>query len=95
MGTNYKWVQAPLAEAMMRSIGISELEAVINAWREAGESDGVTLSAEVRALADLYGAAIFNRATVIDPTRLSASVRSAMRGPIAAGGLRNMAKHDD
>jgi len=51
----------------MRSIGISELEAVINAWREAGESDGVTLSAEVRALADLYGAAIFNRATVIDP----------------------------
>ncbi|MDH0521762.1 DUF3717 domain-containing protein [Achromobacter xylosoxidans] len=45
---------------MMRSIGISELEAVINAWREAGESDGVTLSAEVRALADIYGAAIFN-----------------------------------
>ncbi|WP_420867746.1 MULTISPECIES: DUF3717 domain-containing protein [Achromobacter] len=95
MGTNFKWVQAPLAEAMMRSIAISELEAVINAWREADVSDGVTLSAEVRTLADIYGAAIFNGATVIDPTRLSASVRSAMRGPIAAGGLRNMAEHDD
>ncbi|QYJ20284.1 DUF3717 domain-containing protein [Achromobacter sp. ES-001] len=80
---------------MMRSIAISELEAVINAWREADESNGVTLSAEVRTLADIYGAAIFNGATVIDPTRLSASVRSAMRGPIAAGGRRNMAEHDD
>jgi len=80
---------------MMRSIAISELEAVINAWREADESNGVTLSAEVRTLADIYGAAIFNGATVIDLTRLSASVRSAMRGPIAAGGRRNMAEHDD
>lgn len=79
----------------MRAIAISELEAVINAWREAGEPDGVTLSAEVRALADVYGAAIFNRATVIDPSRLSAAVRSAMRGPIATGGLRNMAERDD
>jgi hypothetical protein len=46
----------------MASIHITDLEAAINFWREKTPSpDGVTLSPELRALAEVYALMVFHR----------------------------------
>jgi uncharacterized protein len=50
----------------MPGIHITDIEAAINFWRSQKPSpDGVTLSPEVRALADVYALMIFNRANLV------------------------------
>ncbi|MDO8279889.1 MAG: DUF3717 domain-containing protein [Burkholderiaceae bacterium] len=45
----------------MAAIHITDIEAAINFWRERSPSpDGVTLAAEIRALAEVYGLMVFH-----------------------------------
>ena len=50
-----------------RAIHITDIEAAINWWRERSPSpDGVSLSPEVRALAEVYGLLVWHREVLAD-----------------------------
>ncbi len=62
----------------MPGIHITDIEAAINYWRRKQPSpDGVTLSAEVRALAEVYGLMVFAREELADEKTFPASARAA------------------
>lgn len=51
----------------MTGIHITDIESAINHWRDKKPSiDGVTLSAEVRALAEVYALMVFHHETLAD-----------------------------
>ena len=54
-------------EGPERAIHITDIEAAINWWRERSPSpDGVSLSPEVRALAEVYGLLVWHREVLAD-----------------------------
>lgn len=62
----------------MSLIYITDIEAAINYWRARSPSpDGVTLAAELRALAEIYALMVFHRADEVDEARLTPQARSA------------------
>lgn len=62
----------------MPGIHITDIEAAINYWRSKQPSpDGVTLSAEVRALAEVYGLMVFARQELADEKTFPAKARAA------------------
>lgn len=62
----------------MPGIHITDIEAAINFWRRKQPSaDGVTLSAEVRALAEVYGRMVFARQELADEQTFPANARAA------------------
>ena len=51
----------------MAALHITDIEAAINWWRERKPSpDGISACAEVRALAEVYGLMVYERATLCD-----------------------------
>ena len=65
----------------MPGIHITDLEAAINHWREKSPSpDGVTLAAEVRALAEVYGLMVFRHEELADETCFAPTAMAAWLG---------------
>ncbi len=62
----------------MTGIHITDIESAINYWREKKPSvDGVTLSNEVRALAEVYALMVFHRETLADEFSFPAKALAA------------------
>lgn len=62
----------------MADIHITDIEAAINYWREKCPSpDGITLSMQVRELAEIYAQMVYHRAHEVDEETLSAPVLDA------------------
>ena len=62
----------------MPGIHITDIEAAINYWRGKQPSpDGVTMSAEVRALAEVYGLMVFARQELADEKTFPLKARAA------------------
>jgi uncharacterized protein len=62
----------------MADLHITDIEAAINHWRDKhNNSDGVSLSAPIRALAQVYGRMVFERRDGIDEWALSAETAAA------------------
>ncbi len=56
----------------MTGIFITDIESAINYWRQQKPSpDGFSLAPETRALAEVYGVMVFERARQVDETTLS------------------------
>ena len=65
----------------MTGIHITDLEAAINYWRaQAPPPDGVTLSAEVRVLAEVYALMVFQHEELADESRFSPAALAAWHG---------------
>lgn len=65
----------------MAGIHITDIEAAINHWRERKPSaDGVTLSPEVRALAEVYALMVYHHAHEVDEFTLPAPAQQAWQG---------------
>jgi len=61
------WQDARLQTIPMTGIHITDIESAINYWRDRKPStDGVTLSREVRALAEVYALMVFHHETLAD-----------------------------
>jgi hypothetical protein len=68
------------------AVTITQLETAINHWRErrpAADAERPVLCAEARALADVYGLAIFNSATSVEYSTLNAMQRDALAATLA------------
>lgn len=64
----------------MADLHITDIEAAINHWRNKhSNTDGVRLSAPVRALAEVYGRMVFERHQGIDEWALSAEAAAAFQ----------------
>jgi predicted Fe-S protein YdhL (DUF1289 family) len=62
----------------MSGIHITDIEAAINHWRERSPSpDGVSLSAPLRALAEVYALLVYFRESEADETTMPAAAREA------------------
>lgn len=62
----------------MAGIHIADIEAAINHWRARQPSpDGVALTPQLRALAEVYGLLVFRHADEADEEALSADARAA------------------
>ncbi|MEH3085664.1 MAG: DUF3717 domain-containing protein [Xylophilus ampelinus] len=62
----------------MAALHIIDLEAAINFWRARAPSpDGITLSPEVRALAGVYAAMVWQRAETLEPADMPAAAMDA------------------
>jgi predicted Fe-S protein YdhL (DUF1289 family) len=62
----------------MAALHIIDLEAAINHWRARKPSpDGITLSDEVRVLAEVYAAMVWQRAETLEPEDMSAAAMDA------------------
>jgi len=62
----------------MAGIHITDIEAALNHWRDKAPSpDGVTLSPQVRALAEVYALLVFHHATETDEATLPAPAHAA------------------
>lgn len=59
------------------NISRNSIEAAINRCRSAEGTDGCTLPADVRALADVYGEMIYHRQEEVPADTLSAKAREA------------------
>lgn len=56
----------------MTGIHITDIESAINYWREKSPApDGISLSLQVRALADVYGRMVFAHQSLVDETCFS------------------------
>jgi predicted Fe-S protein YdhL (DUF1289 family) len=59
----------------MTAIHIVDIEAAINHWRERSPSpDGLSLCAELRALADLYARMVYHRMSEVDESQVPEAV---------------------
>ncbi len=62
----------------MTGIHITDIESAINYWREKKPStDGVTLSSEVRALAEVYALMVYHHETLADECTFPAQAMAA------------------
>lgn len=62
----------------MAGIHITDIEASINYWRERSHpSDGLSLNAELRALAEVYALMAWRRDDEVDEDRMPAAARLA------------------
>ena len=62
----------------MAGIHITDIESAINWWRDKSPSpDGVSLCAELRALAEVYALLVYHRQTEADETTMPAAARQA------------------
>jgi hypothetical protein len=62
---------------------IAQIEKAVNAWREAEGVQNHKLGLMTRTVADVYGRMIFDRATVIGVTKLTAEERGAVERILA------------
>lgn len=67
----------------MQEFTIAQIEKAVNAWREAEGVRNHKLGLMTRVVADVYGRMIFDRATVIDATALTAEERGAVEHVLA------------
>lgn len=62
----------------MAGIHITDIEAAINWWRDrSGTPDGISLGAEVRALAEVYGLMVYYREHECDEDSMPAKAKAA------------------
>jgi hypothetical protein len=67
----------------MQEFTIAQIEKAVNAWREAEGVQNHKLGLMTRTVADVYGRMIFDRATVIGVTKLTAEERGAVERILA------------
>jgi hypothetical protein len=71
------------SEDQMQEFTIAQIEKAVNAWREAEGVQNHKLGLMTRTVADVYGRMIFDRATVIGVTKLTAEERGAVERILA------------
>lgn len=74
---------------MKATVSIAEVEAAINVWRERKPADhgsGLSISPEVRVLADIYGEMIFSKQTDVAVSALTERQLSALCAAIQGVG---------
>ena len=74
-------IRHPVVLHLMAGIHITDIEAAINHWRDRRPSpDGITLSPQVRVLAEVYALMVFDRKSEVDESALPDPAMAAWLG---------------